>query len=84
MILSVVGANTLGSAWFDGVTPIAGRPRWTHLWEQGFADRRRVSTPTATAPRPWPAPSAGVGRVRWTASSTGRQPALPDRRPPAR
>jgi hypothetical protein len=35
--LSVVGANTLGSAWFDGVTPMGRRPRWTHLWEQGFA-----------------------------------------------
>ena len=27
MTLSVVRANTLGSAWFDGVTPVAGRPR---------------------------------------------------------
>jgi hypothetical protein len=39
MILSVVGANTLGPAWFDAVTPVGGRPRWTHLWEQGFVDR---------------------------------------------
>ena len=39
MIMSVVGANTLGAAWFDGVTPMGGRPRWTHLWEQGFVDR---------------------------------------------
>ncbi len=38
MVLSVVAANTLSSAWFDAVTPIAGRPRWTHVWEQGFAD----------------------------------------------
>ena len=38
MAVSVVGANTMGSAWFDGVTPIMGPPRWTHLWEQGFAD----------------------------------------------
>jgi len=38
LILSVVGANTLGSAWFDAVTPVGGRPRWTHLWEQGFVD----------------------------------------------
>jgi hypothetical protein len=36
--LSVVGINTLGAAWFDAVTPITGRPRWTHLWEQGFLD----------------------------------------------
>lgn len=38
MIVSVVGANTLGPAWFDGVTPVGGRARWTHLWEQGFLD----------------------------------------------
>ncbi len=38
MIVSVMGANTLGAAWFDAVTPIAGRPRWTHVWEQGFLD----------------------------------------------
>jgi hypothetical protein len=38
MTLSVVAANTLGSAWFDGVTPVAGPPRWSHLWEQGFPD----------------------------------------------
>ena len=37
LILSVVGANTLGSAWFDAVTQIADPPRWTHLWEQGFS-----------------------------------------------
>ena len=37
MVLSVVGRNTLGSAWFDGVTPVTGPPRWTHVWEQGFA-----------------------------------------------
>jgi hypothetical protein len=38
MTVSVVGTNTMGSAWFDGVTPIMGPPRWTHLWEQGFSD----------------------------------------------
>jgi hypothetical protein len=38
MVVSVMGANTLGPAWFDGVTPITGPPRWTHLWEQGFSD----------------------------------------------
>ena len=36
IVLSVVGANTLGPAWFDGVTPVTGRPRFTHLWERGF------------------------------------------------
>jgi hypothetical protein len=39
MILSVVGANTLGAAWFDAVTAVGRRPRFTHLWEQGFVDR---------------------------------------------
>jgi hypothetical protein len=38
MAVSVARANTLGAAWFDAVTPMAGRPRWTHLWEQGFDD----------------------------------------------
>ncbi|HEY5025697.1 MAG TPA: Dabb family protein [Acidimicrobiales bacterium] len=37
MEVSVFAANTMGSAWFDGVTPVMGPPRWTHLWEQGFA-----------------------------------------------
>ncbi len=36
MRVSVMAANTLASAWFDGVTPITGPPRWSHLWEQGF------------------------------------------------
>jgi hypothetical protein len=37
MVVSVAAANTMGPAWFDGMTPITGPPRWTHLWEQGFA-----------------------------------------------
>jgi len=37
MTLSVVGSNTMGSAWFDGVTPLAPPSVWTHVWEQGFA-----------------------------------------------
>jgi len=36
MALSVVGANTMGRAWFDGVTPMPGSARWSHVWEQGF------------------------------------------------
>ncbi|HVC71584.1 MAG TPA: Dabb family protein [Acidimicrobiales bacterium] len=36
LTLSVAGANTLGSAWFDAETPIGGRPFWGYLWEQGF------------------------------------------------
>jgi len=37
MSLSVVGSNTMGSAWFDGVTPLTQPSVWTHVWEQGFA-----------------------------------------------
>ncbi|HEY7947404.1 MAG TPA: Dabb family protein [Acidimicrobiales bacterium] len=37
MAVSVFAANTMGAAWFDGVTPVMGPPRWTHLWEQGFS-----------------------------------------------
>jgi hypothetical protein len=36
MCVSVFAENTFASRWFDGVTPLAGRPSWTHLWEQGF------------------------------------------------
>ncbi len=36
LVVSVVAANTLGAAWFDGVTPVGPPPRWTHLWEQAF------------------------------------------------
>ena len=36
MVVSIMAANSMGSAWFDGVTPVMGPPRWTHLWEQGF------------------------------------------------
>jgi hypothetical protein len=39
MVVSVMAANTMGRAWFDGVTPVTGPPKWTHLWEQGFSDR---------------------------------------------
>jgi hypothetical protein len=39
MVVSIMAANTMGRAWFDGVTPITGPPRWTHLWEQGFSGR---------------------------------------------
>jgi hypothetical protein len=37
MSVSIMAANSIGSAWFDGVTPVMGPPRWTHLWEQGFS-----------------------------------------------
>lgn len=59
MTLSVVAANTLGRAWFDAVTPITGRPRWTHIWEQGFVDTdgldvyRQGPSELAEAERDW-------------------------------
>jgi len=60
MKLSVVGANTLGAAWFDGVTPVAGRPRWTHVWEQGFLDPDGLE-----AYRDGPSVLAGAERRGW-------------------
>jgi len=36
LAVSVVAANTMASAWMDGVTPITGRPQWSHVWEQGW------------------------------------------------
>ncbi len=38
LVVSIVAPNTMGSAWFDGVTPITGPPRWSHVWEQGWED----------------------------------------------
>lgn len=66
MILSVVGANTLGPAWFDGVTPITGRPRWTHLWEQGFGDAAALD-----AYRDGASLLAGAERRGWGGWSNG-------------
>jgi hypothetical protein len=60
MTLSVVGANTLGAAWFDAVTPIGGRPRWSHLWEQGFDDLESLA-----AYRDGPSSWAYVERRGW-------------------
>jgi len=57
MDVSVMAANSMGSAWFDGVTPIMGPPHWTHLWEQGFSSLdaldsyRRGDTALAEAER---------------------------------
>jgi hypothetical protein len=57
MTVSVVAANSLARAWFDGVTPVGPRPRWTHLWEQGFPttdaleDYREGSSTPARADR---------------------------------
>jgi len=34
--LSVVEPNTMGIAWFDGITPILPASQWTHVWEAGF------------------------------------------------
>jgi len=60
MAVSVVGANTMGPAWFDGVTPITGPPRWTHVWEQGFA-----SLADLDAYRHGSSPLAAVERAGW-------------------
>jgi hypothetical protein len=44
MEVSVMAANSMGSAWFDGVTPVMGPPRWTHVWEQGFSSRAALDS----------------------------------------
>lgn len=36
VVVSVVEPNTLGSAWFDGVTPVGAPSQWSHVWELGF------------------------------------------------
>ncbi len=38
LAVSVFAENSMASRWFDGETETAPAPRWTHLWEQGFAD----------------------------------------------
>jgi hypothetical protein len=69
MVVSVFGANTMGPAWFDGVTPVSGPPRWTHLWEQGFesltalASYRRGGSAMAAVERAgWEGWAGGVVR----------------------
>ena len=60
LTLSVVGANTMGSAWFDGVTPITPPSTWTHCWEQGFA-----TVADLDAYRDGDSPLAEVERSAW-------------------
>jgi hypothetical protein len=36
VVLSVIEPNTMGVAWFDGVTQILPPSQWTHVWELGF------------------------------------------------
>ena len=58
--VSVFAENTMGSAWMDGVTPITGRPPWSHVWEQGFAD-----LPAYEAYRDGTSPMAELERRGW-------------------
>jgi hypothetical protein len=60
MVVSVMAANTVGPAWFDGVTPITGPPKWTHLWEQGFP-----SFDALESYRQGNSPMAGMERSGW-------------------
>jgi hypothetical protein len=66
MVVSVMAANSLGQAWFDAVTPVGGRPRWTHLWEQGF-----VSTDAFEAYRHGPSVPAEAERHGWVGHMGG-------------
>jgi len=60
MVVSVFAPNTMGAAWFDGVTPVMGPPRWTHIWEQGFS-----SVDALDAYRHGGSALADVERVGW-------------------
>jgi hypothetical protein len=57
LVVSIAAPNTLGAAWFDGVTPVGPPSRWTHVWEQGFVaidaldSYRRGPSVTACAER---------------------------------
>jgi hypothetical protein len=57
VVLSVVEPNTMGTAWFDGVTPILPPSQWTHVWELGFESMeayeayQRSDSPLARAER---------------------------------
>ncbi len=57
---SVLAPNTLGSAWFDGETPVGPASRWTHLWEQAFADEGALQ-----AYLDGPSPAAACERAEW-------------------
>ena len=72
MVVSVMAANTMGSAWFDGVTPVMGPPRWTHLWEQGFS-----SLDALEAYRHGDSTMAAVERAGWDGGSTASSSARP-------
>jgi len=58
--VSIFAENTFGPAWMDGVTPITGRPPWSHLWEQGWDDLAAFE-----AWRDGPSPMAEVERTGW-------------------
>jgi hypothetical protein len=66
MAVSVMAANSMGAAWFDGVTPVMGPPRWTHLWEQGFS-----SLDALDSYRRGDSTAAGAERAGWDRSSGG-------------
>jgi hypothetical protein len=67
--VSVVAENTMASAWMDGVTPITARPRWSHVWEQGWDDlagyeayRDGTSALADAERRDWEGAAGGVVR----------------------
>ena len=67
--VSIVAENTMASAWMDGVTPITGRPPWSHVWEQGWDDlaaferyRDGTSSLADTERRGWEGAAGGIVR----------------------
>lgn len=62
-LFSVVGANTLANSWFDGETPMGPPAKWSHVWEQGYAD---LATLAAGADETGPDFLRLAGMERWS------------------
>ena len=62
LVVSIVAENSMAAAWFDGVTPIAPPPRWSHVWEQGWESLAAFEAYGAHCREDWP------GFVRESAS----------------
>ena len=55
LVVSIVAVNSMASAWFVGVTPIAPPPRWSHVWEQGWESLAAFEAYRARGREKWPA-----------------------------
>jgi Stress responsive A/B Barrel Domain len=67
VVLSVMAPNSFGACWFDAEHPVGPPPRWTHVWEQAFADRAAFDAYRAGA-----LASAGADQDAWAQWTGGR------------